>query len=262
MSREEHGRLPRRVRPANDVDVLVGNARRLRQRRAVVDPGTGEPVHAPRVQSLIGDPAGQQQGPGIHLVPVGERHDLVPVLHAQPGDLPWGEDLGTQSPRLSQPPSGQVAPGQPGGKPKVVLDARAHARLPAGSLGLDQQRAEPLRGPVHGRGQPGRTRPHDHQVVVAELGILGHADAGCNLRDRGSLDDSAVGEHHQRQACALPRGLHHLPGLIGDFDVEPLVGDLVAPEEVLKLMRRRRPAVAHNAHPLKWRPERSQPVLQ
>ena len=187
---------------------------------------------------------------------------MYPSSTTQPRDLLRSEDLGTESPRLSQSPAGQVAPGQPRGKPKVVLDARAHARLPSGSFGLDQQRAEPLRGPVHGRGQPGRARPHDHEVVVGELCLLGHADAGRNLRDRGSLDDSAVGEHHQRQACALPRGLHYRSGLIGDFDVEPLVGDLVAPEEVLKLMRGRRPAVAHDAHPLEWRPKRGQPVVQ
>src|SRR5207253_1683578 len=50
-------------------------------------------------------------------------------------------------------------------KSEVVLDLRTAARLTAGRVAIEQQRAQPFRRAVHGGGKTGGPRASDYQVV-------------------------------------------------------------------------------------------------
>ena len=69
------------------------------------------------------------------------------------------------------------------GKPEVVLDAGARARLAAGSAALQHHHVEPFRCGIDGRGEPGGPRAHHDEVVhvpVVELAV--EAEHGRHLR--------------------------------------------------------------------------------
>ena len=102
-------------------------------------------------------------------------------------DGPAGHgDPGAELLCLHLGPLGQRLAGHPGGEAEVVLDARARARLPAGGLALQHDRAQPLRRGVDGGGQPGGADA-DHGDVDHLRGVelLGDAEAVRQFGDAG-----------------------------------------------------------------------------
>jgi mRNA-degrading endonuclease toxin of MazEF toxin-antitoxin module len=137
------------------------------------------------------------------------------------------QELRPQAPRLAVGAVGQIDATDPIGKAGIVLDPRARARLAAGSMDLDDQRSQSLRGRVDRRPQTRRPGTQDDQVVVVVLGARREARTGrqvgpphgrCQIIARagritsprrrlgvplGRLEPAAVGEQRDR----LDRGL-------------------------------------------------------
>ena len=72
MASQEHRRLAGRVGPSDDVDLVAGARRSLRDRRTVEDPAARQGVGARHVELAVGDAGGQQHGVGDDLTTVVE----------------------------------------------------------------------------------------------------------------------------------------------------------------------------------------------
>ncbi len=194
------------------------------------------------------------------LAAVGELHDPVGVLAAQPDHLLGGEDLGAEAARLGDRAVGEVGACQPGGKAEVVLDQRAGAGLAAGRALLDDQRAQTLGGAVDRVGQAGRPAADHHQVVERQLRLGLEPDPGGELlRFRGD-EMAAVLEEHHRQLAGLAgqvrgQSRHRLVAL----DLDPLVRNLVAGKKLLDGIALRGPTRADDADPLERQPDPCRP---
>ena len=111
---------------------------------------------------------------------------------------------------------GQLAAGDAGGEAEVVLDPHAAAGLPPGPDALQHERAQPLRGPVDGGGQPGRAGPDHHQVVGLPVDRPAEAEGLGQLADRWACSGRACGPRPPRggptpsartaRAVVSPRG--------------------------------------------------------
>ncbi len=187
------------------------------------------------------DSAGEDDRPRAQDV-TGVEVQLA-IRGVDPGDRPGDEDLGAQPPRLPQRAARQLVAGDARGEAEVVLDPGGGAGLAAGRLALDHDRAQALRRPVHGRGQPGRAGADDHRVVLggARLGVdpeqLGHP------AQLGPDDGLAVDDPDRRPVLLGGQGAAPLLGRVGSLGREPLEGDLVAVEEAAQLGAGRVPAV-------------------
>ena len=113
-----------------------------------------------------------------------------------PRDRPRHEHLGAEAPRLLQRAARQLVAGDARGEAEVVLDPRRRAGLAAGRLALDHDRAQALRRPVHGGGQPRRPAADDHRVV------LGRGRLGAQPEQLGDLARAAAA----RRSCRRRRG--------------------------------------------------------
>ena len=131
-----------------------------------------EPVEAVDAEAPPGDAAGEDDRAGAQHVAAVEVH--VARRGVDPGDRPGDEDLRPEPAGLLQRPARQLVAGHAGREPEVVLDPRGRAGLTAGSLALDDDRPQPLRGAVHRRGEarraprrrsPRRTRQRAGSVV-------------------------------------------------------------------------------------------------
>ena len=82
------------------------------------------------------------------------------------GDRPRDEDLGAEPARLLQRALAELVARDAGREAEIVLDPRRRAGLAAGRLALDHDRAQALRGAVHGGGEAGRPAADDDRVVL------------------------------------------------------------------------------------------------
>ena len=128
----------------------------------------------------------------------------------------------------------QVRAGEARREAEVVFDAARGAGLPPGRLALDEERAQPLTGSVHGGRQPGRPAPDDDEIVERVRSGDRHADRLGELAGRWCAEDPAVGEADDglgRLGRRIERGGEAAALLVGDW-IEPDVRDLVAGQEV------------------------------
>ena len=91
---------------------------------------------------------------------------------------------------LHHGPVGELAAGDPGREPEVVLDPRRRRGLPPGGHTVEKDRREALRGAVDGRGQPGGPGADHGQVEHVDRDVPG-AEAG----ERGQLGRVGVAQH-------------------------------------------------------------------
>ena len=94
---------------------------------------------------------------------------------------------------------GQLAAGDAGGKAEVVLDAHAAAGLAARRRALEHHRAQPFRGAVDGRGQPGRSGADDDQVVDRLLERPADAERLGQLAVRGIAQEQLAAPGDDRR---------------------------------------------------------------
>ena len=137
----------------------------------------------------------------------------------------------------------------PVGEAEVVLDPRALARLAAGRRALDEHRAQALGRAVDRRRQPGRAAADDRRGrrSRARPGWGGRAGSASSS-GVGASSTAAVAQEHGREPVARdPREVEQLLRVLVALDLEPLVGDAVAGEEVAHLVGGAREAVADEA---------------
>ncbi len=82
-----------------------------------------------------------------------------------------GQDFGSQPLGLGGGPLRQIGAAQALGKAQIVLNARTGARLAAGGLPVNHQRAQPLGRTVDGCPQAGWAGTHDNHVVEGLRGL-------------------------------------------------------------------------------------------
>ncbi len=255
---QEQGPLARGVASAQHQHLLPEVMPGLGQGGAIVQAGPGQALLPRHLQALGGHAGGDQQRVAGEFRAVAQLHEAVRVLAPHRGRI-RAQDLHPEALRLAGGAAGQVRAAQAPGETQVVLDHRAGARLAAGGLALHQHRAQPLGGGVHRRGQARGTAAHDHQVVerAGRRGLqAGAPGQGAQVRVG---QEAAVGEQHQRQPRLPVQGFLQPAGLLVLLHVQPLVGDLVAGQEILDQVAARGPQRAQDADALEGRPVAPRP---
>jgi hypothetical protein len=118
------------------------------------------------------------------------------------------------------------------GEAQVVSDHRTGARLTANGLRLDGDRIEPLRGPVDGGGETGRSCSHNGDVVELLLGLQMGAKGRCK-RDGSRLhhDVTVIEERRWQLGGVQVKVGEQLSARRGVLVVEP-IGYRVALEQI------------------------------
>ncbi len=259
VAREEHGPLARRVGAADDEHILAPVERGLGQRGAVVDAGSRQRLRARHLEPPDGDARGRDERHAGELGPVGERHDLVVGVDADARDLLGNEDLCAEPLRLRRRPPREIGAAQPLRKAEVVLDPRARAGLAARRVLLDEDCAEALRCAVHRGRETGRPRADDREIVERELGRRAHAELGGERAAVRAAELLPVREDHDRQ---LVDGLEERLVRGVPLEIDPSVGNAVAGEEVLHLVRGPGPERAGDAEPFVGHRRLGLPLLE
>ena len=126
-------------------------------------------------------------------------------------------------PRLGDGSTGQLGAGDAGWEAEVVLDPAGRPGLPTKCSALDDERVEPLRGAVHGGGEPGRPGADDQQIdLLTRLKLQPDADGPHDLTRRRGVQLPSPREPHERRRTAVRRFLF-LPGegqLVGAGELE------------------------------------------
>ena len=198
-----------------------------------------------------------------HLAAVGQRHDAVRVLAPEPRDALADQHLGPEAAGLRHSPLREIRPCDAARKAQVVLDHRAGSGLAARRVLLDQQGVQPLGRRVHGVREPRRPAADDDDVVEGK-GRRG-MEAGLRRQLGVARGDHAapVREQHDRQARRLPCDRREqLAALRVLLDVDPLVGHLVAGQELASREALRGPARAEDADALEGRAGARRPPLE
>ena len=185
-----------------------------------------------------------QHGPRDDLAAVAERQVLVSAIDRHAGHFERHEQLRAKPLRLRHGAPRQLAAADARGKPEIVFDSRAAARLPAGRVPIEQQRPQPFRRAVDRRGEARRAGADDHEVVQLESGRKRSAEALGHLTRLGVAQRGSILEE-QRRKLARRRSRPRRAGLASRVPrhIEPAIGDEIAREEVLDLVRPRRPLV-------------------
>ena len=120
------------------------------------------------------------------------------VRRVDPLDPAGDEDLGAEPARLLQRAPGELVAGDAVGEAEVVLDPRRRAGLAAGRLALDDDRAQALRGAVHGGREPGGPGADDDRVVLRVLGLRAELEQLGDAAVPGPDDGLAVDDADRR----------------------------------------------------------------
>ena len=210
---------------------------RLAAGGAVGDALPDEALEAVDLEAPPAHPAGEDhRARAQHLAAV--EVDLAGA-RVESLDRARDEDLGAEPARLLERASRELVPGDAGGEAEVVLDLRGGARLAAGRLPLDDDRAQALRGAVDRGRQSRRAAADDHRVVLAALGLGREADQLGDPAQRRP-QHGAPADHADHRALAGARQ-RPLPLRLGvrRLRVKPAMGDLVSVEEPPQLGGRR-----------------------
>src|SRR5215469_8239428 len=164
-----HCRVPSRVGGPNDVDGLPFAGKSLGRTSTVVDAGSLQSIDSGSLQAAPLHAGCNQKRMTRDLAAVPELKDAVGALGADIQGFLRGKNLHPKTLRLHYRASRQIAPAQPGGKPQIVLDPRAHPGLPAGCFALDHHRVQAFGSAINSRRKASRTTADDCQVVKIGL---------------------------------------------------------------------------------------------
>src|SRR5271157_3641926 len=157
----------------------------------------------------------------------------MPRLLPQRRGSAWTGEVGAELLGLDDGPLSEVAAGDAGREPEVVLDARACRCLATDSSQFNDQGSQSLRGAIDSRCQTGRPSTDDDEVETA-LGkaVDGQAEV-LRKPSRCRVAQERTGGDHDRQ---LTWGDGELAQEMFDscvaVGVEPLMRDAVAGQEL------------------------------
>ena len=199
---EVHRGLPGRVAAADDDDLSVVHLPGRRHRGAVVDASPDERLDLGNADPAVVDARGDDDGPGADVAALG-RHDvrLVALADLQRGDRPPGVEAGAEQQGLAAGALGELHARDAAREAEVVADHRGGAGLPADGLGLHDDRAQALAGPVD-RGRQARRAGAHHGQVDDGLDVdiaRATVELGGDLPHRGRREDLLlpVGPHQR-----------------------------------------------------------------
>src|SRR4030095_14933242 len=180
-----------------------------------------------------------------------ELDEAVGTVNAKSHGFLRREDLGSKAASLRECAPCQVGAGEAGRKSEVVLDARTHARLAAGSRALDQQSLRAFGGSVTSGDDAGAPAAHDDEVVEGGFSASAQTHARGQFVDGGIEQHFASRQDHKGKRNCFQVYIRNqlLDLLVGtsDLDIGPLVRNLVATQEFLHLVTGGRPAGAQYA---------------
>ena len=110
---------------------------------------------------------------------------------------------------------------------------------------IEQQRPQSFRRAVHRRREPGGTGAYDHEVVEIERGRQRSAEALGHLTRLGIAQRGSILEEQRGQLVgANPRRVEQALDVRRPRHVQPVIRNEIAGEEVLDLVRTRRPLMS------------------
>jgi hypothetical protein len=155
------------------------------------------------------------------------------------------QEVGSEHPRLLVRALCELGAAQAAREAEVVPDPGAPPRLPADRARLDDEGLEPFGRRIHGRREPGRSRPHHDHVELGLLELRRHAvSVAGELRVRRVVENRSVQDDDDRVARARSPGLVEEAPPLGRAVREERVRDAAPGEEIADLVRAGRGRVA------------------
>ena len=263
---EVHCRLTRGVCAAHDIDDFALAGQCFSSAATIIDPRALQPVYSRSFESTPLHPSRDHQRVARDLVPIHQLDDPVRTFCSDADSFLRRQDFHSETLGLEHGTPGQIAATEAGGKSKIVLNAGAHSGLTAGCFPLNHYCMQTFRGAIDGSGQPGRPSADNRQIIETGLGARPQSDL---LRDVGGYTLKKlrpVGKQHHGEIASLrAQCLQEAFGfriIGGTLDVNPLIRDTVARQEVPQLIGPRRPAGAQHPDSLEWRMVGSLPVIE
>ena len=175
------------------------------------------------------DSGGDNDGVRRQLLFIVE-HDAAGV-RIDADDFAGDEDLCSEPLGLPVRTARELGAGNPAWKAEVVLDPRRCLRLAARRFLFNDDRAQTLRGAIHGGGETRRAAADDHRIVGCEPRRRLKAEARGKLSRLRAYQRCAIGES-QHRAIARRRWLPGpVVGKTGIVRRHPVERDLVALEK-------------------------------
>ena len=171
------------------------------------------------------------------------------LLRIDPRDRPRHDDLGPESACLLQRPARQIVARNARGKAEVVLDPGGCSRLAARRFAFDHDRSKPFGRTVDGSCQSGRSRAHDHRVVLRGRRHRRDIEELGDAAQRRPHDGLPVDNPNHRIVVLVRQRSLPLLQIGRNIGLKPAEANLVAIEEAPQIRARRIPAVAENDRP-------------
>ncbi len=234
VSGEVHRCLACRIGTTNNVDVLPLHRFAFGHGGPVIDAGSGELVDSFGLEPAVGNPCGDEQCAAAQLAAIAQLHAAGRSFCSELHHFLCRQDLDTEPSCLAYGPACQLPAGQASRKAEIVLDARAHSRLPSGSMPFDNQGTQTFRSAIDRRSQPRRTGANNDEIIegLIRAGLQPHPLG--DLAVLRLLENGAVREEKRRQfQLLLARDFDELSRLFVYLGIEPQVGDTVTCQEIL-----------------------------
>ena len=265
--RKVHRGLPGRIRAAHHVHDLALAGQRLRRAAAVVNAGALQAVDSRSFQSPPLHARRDHQRVAGNLAAVRQLDNPVRPFDAHADRLLRRQDFHPETLRLHHRAARQVVAAETVRESQVVFDARTHSRLPARRFALDHHRVQSFRRAINGGRQSGRPSTHDRQIV--EVGLRPRPQPDPSARPpparcpaAWSRRETAPPADWQRLRPSASSSRLVSGSLAESFDVNPLVRDMIARQEIPQLVGARRPPRAQHPDSLERRAIGSLPVVE
>ena len=243
---EVHGGLAGRVRSPYDVNNLAFARQSFAGAAAVIDTGSLQTIDSGSFEPPPLHSRRDHQGVAGELVSVGQFNEAIGAFGSHADGLLRRQNFYTKTLRLHHRAPGQIGSTEPHGESKIVLDARAHASLTAGGFALNHHRVQALGRSINGSSQAGRASTHDGQVIKVGLGACPQTNPLGYVGWDTFQKLGAVREKYDRKTSGVgPQNFQETLGfrvIGGKLDVNPLIGNSVARQEISQLVGPGRPA--------------------
>ena len=176
------------------------------------------------------------------------------------------QDFHAEPLRLDHCAAREIAAAQSHWESQIIFDARTHSGLAAGSFAFNHHGVQALGGTIHGCRESRRAAAYNRQIVEIRLGPRLQTNALRDVRRYALEQFGPIRKKYDRQARSLwTKYLEQTFRfwIIGrGFDIDPLIGNTIARQEIAKFIGLGRPARSQNPDALEHGPIRSSPVIE